>query len=117
MTARTGTCFHSPNIGSAEIMTKATDISVASKSENLNGVKTNIHLRFGSHVHVTNAKTFEIYRDHLLEYRTGGIAVVGTTPFVKTVFDQNVGNYKRCLRAWAKGRRLSTQKCPCVRRV
>lgn len=33
-------------------------------------------------MHVTNAKTFEIYRYHLLEYRTRGIAVVGTTLFV-----------------------------------
>jgi len=34
MTARTGTCFHSHNISSAEIMTKSTDISVASEPEN-----------------------------------------------------------------------------------
>ena len=33
-------------------------------------------------MHVTNAKTFAIYSDHLLEYRTRGIAVVGTTLFV-----------------------------------
>ena len=33
-------------------------------------------------MHVTNAKTFEIYSDLLLEYRSRGIAVVGTTLFV-----------------------------------
>ena len=33
-------------------------------------------------MHVKNAKTFEIYSDYLLEYRTRAIAVVGTTVFV-----------------------------------
>jgi hypothetical protein len=31
---------------------------------------------------VTNAMTFKIYSDHLLEYREWGVAVVGTTLFV-----------------------------------